>query len=138
MKEEELLNRLDSIISLLKAKKNRSTFVLTHNDAKQLSSDNDIFNGEIVAKFRFGGITKAAMDKYKLFIKKCVQGEGKAFAMTPEAAALQTDISSKTKDVFLSHLLKFEKDSKPLCVKINNVYFSNFDAATIIEFLFSN
>lgn len=136
MTENELIERLDSIIDTIKRKKSKSTFVLTHNDAKSLDIEDEP-SGDVI-KFKFGGITKSAMEKYKLFIKKCVQGAGKAFAMTPEAAALQTDISSKTKDIFLSHLLKFEMEGKPLCVKINNVYYSNFDSQTITDFLFAD
>lgn len=137
MTEKDLLIRLDKIIYLIKMQKSKNTFYLTHNNAKILNLDNSEFNNEEIIKFRFGGITKEALEKYKLFIKKCVQGEGKSFYITPEAAALQINISSKTKDIFLSHLLKFKKDGKNLIVKINGVYYSNFDANTIISFLFS-
>lgn len=127
MREEELLDRLDRIILLLKQKKAERD-----KQAKVLGDD-----GSEVEKYKFGGITKKAKEKYLQFIRKCVAADGEAFAMTPEAAAIQTDISSKTKDIFLSHLLRFTKDGKPLVVKIHNVYYSNFTADEIISFLFS-
>lgn len=126
MREEELLERLDRIIMLLKQRE------AAKRQTKVLGDD-----GSEVEKYKFGGITKKAKEKYLQFIKKCVVAEGEAFAMTPEAAAIQTDISSKTKDIFLSHLLRFKKDGKPLAVKIHNVYYSNFTADEIISFLFS-
>lgn len=128
MREEELLERLDRIIILLKQRNAEKKQAQT----KVLGDD-----GSEVEKYKFGGITKKAKEKYLLFIRKCVAADGEAFAMTPEAAAIQTDISSKTKDIFLSHLLRFTKDGKPLVVKIHNVYYSNFTADEIISFLFS-
>lgn len=86
--------------------------------------------------YRFGTSSPAAALKFKTFISKVVAGEELPFKITPEAAALQVGVSSKTKDSFMSFLTSFKKDGKNLVVKVKDTYYSNFDTDTIVDYLF--
>lgn len=86
--------------------------------------------------YRFGTSSPAAALKFKTFISKVVAGEELPFKITPEAAALQVGVSSKTKDSFMSFLTSFKKSGKNLVVKVKDTYYSNFDTDTIVDYLF--
>lgn len=86
--------------------------------------------------YRFGTSSPAAALKFKTFISKVVAGEELPFKITPEAAALQVGVSSKTKDSFINFLTSFKKDGKNLVVKVKDTYYSNFDTDTIVDYLF--
>lgn len=86
--------------------------------------------------YRFGTSSPAAALKFKTFISKVVAGEELPFKITPEAAALQVGVSSKTKDSFINFLTSFKKDGKNLVVKVKDTYYSNFNTDTIVDYLF--
>lgn len=107
----------------------------TSTRRKPVSLVNDQPKAEMKT-YRFGTSSPAAALKFKTFISKVVAGEELPFKITPEAAALQVGVSSKTKDSFINFLTSFKKDGKNLVVKVKDTYYSNFDTDTIVDYLF--